>query len=1188
MEDSRTSSSSLKRPTPPDNSVDSTKRRKRDSLHEQSNSENPIDSTDIASDRGDSQTRKSTSARASGAAPSVNWNSASKAKIRTTLGSRSKKSLYPSTKNTINGFSEPPVDVPHEPNQPGTTLRGIQLRETDDFYKHTQEETSESIAHPSHKTISTVIHPQSSNPTTTKPSESDPHTAHKISPTATPTPSHSPEISNVQVIPDSLTRRLVEGNSSILIDMAKKKNKRSVKGKARDILMSSLQNFICHIGGDGLLEVIINVNSVIARYASAVQAAKAMGALMADDWKPEAKSKKLVIKRFEDTTIVAKKFAMIRNYQPNKISPEELNEGVYGAVIEHLQRLPPMSMGCDPKDLPNFPTSPQGDLISIHADDPGEGTTQNHAPTRADEVFLYQIRQQAHNDTERRAAIHQTEVAYTDCCIADGVYDAIMLALLTQDECREKDIGPSRKYKTPSGFRNWLEVLCLELWTPSDNKLDENYLRIAAELGRAELSAFRRGGVKEMGRSVIPDSSKIPSRPPAEKALLATVARERTVDDKLAKTKTDPLVSTSLFVRPLPFNQGQAEFVALFEGYQTKSISRASNKRGDLHGFGIVDFTTIAEAERAAAELQGALVKRCKISLKPEGESSKPQHLITVSGDGTVKHTESQGLFAKTQNVDDDIADQHHAKPVDLSTSELSGSAPIALVGGDLGSNSNEDWIRGSVQPDNGDGSDDGQVDDIAMAGDTETEAVAVTDPNKDKVNSPLSETAKVFSEEPKYNEADHITEDIKDSGSDAMLLDYSQSDRVQISRVSGAGSQDAMDDHGSPSTSPKELYLMHQARLTVLADLPDSDLELQLRYEFAPNGKAFELDLQQPTTCLICRGKGHMANICPGLTCRRCDAHKAHPARACPKLRRCQRCRERGHNKSNCTSKIACSAKADGVTCDLCQAKGHLEGQCSKLWQTFDPDAGPKVKVKHLLISCYECGKRGHYGGDCPERPPGKGLAGGTNIWTLDYVKRCFDLSELDPYCLDPSIYSEGKSRGKSGLPVKSRANQAPIVLESDSDRDGSNFYQPKVAAQVAPRGQIRIATNGFTGNNGSSWTPINQPYDDRAPHRSYRDQDDHYRPVGRPGDYSHRRSRSPEPPHPVRVNRNQYRPGPSGIDRSQPPLPREPVPTRGTSRGRARGSARAILRGSDSRRGETYRPMPSAAKNAYKKHLR
>ncbi|KZF18975.1 hypothetical protein L228DRAFT_215416, partial [Xylona heveae TC161] len=181
------------------------------------------------------------------------------------------------------------------------------------------------------------------------------------------------------------------------------------------------------------------------------------------------------------------------------------------------------------------------------------------------------------------------------------------------------------------------------------------------------------------------------------------------------------------------------------------------------------------------------------------------------------------------------------------------------------------------------------------------------------------------------------------------------------------------------------------QLPLKTLGELSVQDRDLQNRYNnitapFDPrieaarglDGTIDEIDVEdlsgipdkdrdEPVTCLVCAGKGHASEICPSLKCTACNALDDHFSSACPRITRCPKCRERGHSKDQCPSKLIRSAAADGVQCDLCNQFGHTEQACSLIWRFYNPAAiVPLRKVPSMTIGCYYCGSDGHYGVDC------------------------------------------------------------------------------------------------------------------------------------------------------------------------------------------------------------------------------
>jgi len=368
-------------------------------------------------------------------------------------------------------------------------------------------------------------------------------------------------------------------------------------------------------------------------------------------------------------------------------------------------------------------------------------------------------------------------------------------------------------------------------------------------------------------------------------------------------------------------------------------------------------------------------------------------------------------------------------------------------------------------------------------------------------------------------------------------LMDYSQSDPTKVTE-------------GRPQPSLQQLK--------TLADLSENDLRMQIRYT-AITKQPWEIDLNQLVTCLVCAKAGHMGKDCPALTCRICEAYNKHFTHACPQGRKCPKCREPGHAKENCPYKLP-RIVASEITCDLCQRRGHTEDECEMLWRTFDSQT-TSASSGRIRMACYNCGSSSHFGNDCRSRLPGKPVRSST--WSMKGLGA-----------------SNGDHRPSVEHSIKGRAGQSTIVLDAGSEDDSANFYRPRITG--APRGHIRIAGKAIGMRGGNSWTHINHPREDPQPRRpsryspppGHRDRDDYWKPD------SHRargrqRSFSPQPQFPQRVEvRN-------GGDRWQAPLPREPVPSR---RGRGvRGNAGT---GAGPRGGDVYRPMPSAAKNAWVKH--
>lgn len=316
------------------------------------------------------------------------------------------------------------------------------------------------------------------------------------------------------------------------------------------------------------------------------------------------------------------------------------------------------------------------------------------------------------------------------------------------------------------------------------------------------------------------------------------------------------------------------------------------------------------------------------------------------------------------------------------------------------------------------------------------------------------------------------------------------------------------------------------------LVELNPEDLKAQLRY-FHITQRPDNIDHNTLVRCLICAQEGHMAEVCVGFTCTTCGIHSDHLSQ-------------------HCLQKKDYLNRGPGeIVCDLCQRNGHYEEDCELIWRTSGRPWESDLTNKGVRLSCYECGKSGHLGNDCTNRKPGKSV--GTSTWSLNSNGQF-------------TIKSQGE------VTIKGRAQQQKPIMIDDSDDDQANFYRPRVP-EPARKGQIRILTG------------TNQKFDDR--------QSDTYASGVRPyrnGGIANSRSGgywdSRDEP-----GQNRYRPGDR---RSLSPRYSEPYPSQSNSD--MNMFPRQLLqrpspRGGGGRRrngagGGHYRPMPSAAQNAWSKH--
>lgn len=385
----------------------------------------------------------------------------------------------------------------------------------------------------------------------------------------------------------------------------------------------------------------------------------------------------------------------------------------------------------------------------------------------------------------------------------------------------------------------------------------------------------------------------------------------------------------------------------------------------------------------------------------------------------------------------------------------------------------------------------------------------------------------------------------------------------------------------------------------STLADLALGDFQTQVKYLFYGRDEN-DIDLTLPVTCTECFQEGHLMEVCPSkevrlpaisefaiicnsfvllqipffssldtdrLQCQHCGAWNQHESNFCPSWRRCQKCRERGHDHTACSS--ALKGTAAEVPCDFCGSQEHLELDCDFMWKfpKRHPSPGPVL----VSLSCCYCTSNRHLVGDCPtlSRPMR------SSSWTL----KGYDPSMITNInAVVPSQRGGAALTGRqSGMRIRGRADVRSPTPDSDDMLSRPSLRNPVGRNQGRPN--IRF------GNGIAKDRNLSGPQDSRRPgydsRDTYRDRDEY------PGYNTRQRSLSPDP-HP-------YRGRDSVKDSWQPPLPRSPPP-RGRPRQpqprRGRGSDRGGRgggRGGANRRapnGDAYRPMPSAAKKAWDKH--